>query len=85
MATRITPVATLPLEGRIAVVTGACLVLNYASNSARADSLAAELNSQYRGSTDPPRAVTAQADVSDPDAVQSLFDKADSSLNGRWQ
>ncbi|GJM84701.1 hypothetical protein PR202_ga00394 [Eleusine coracana subsp. coracana] len=80
--------ASLPLEGRVAIVTGgsrgigrevcshlaalgARVVVNYASNSAKADELVAELGS--RGL----RAVAVKADVSDPDAVRALFDHAE--------
>ncbi|XP_062205552.1 NADPH-dependent aldehyde reductase-like protein, chloroplastic [Phragmites australis] len=78
--------AQLPLDGRVALVTGgsrgigrevsshlaalgARVVVNYASNSARADELVAELTS--RGHS----AVAVRADVSDPDAVRALFDR----------
>lgn len=101
MEIQTTPVAaTLPLEGRIAVVTGASrgigrevsvhlaslgarLVLNYASNSARADNLAAELNSRYSGSMDTPRAVTVQGDVSDPNDVQAMFDRSEQAFGSQ--
>ncbi|KAL5198233.1 hypothetical protein ABZP36_001745 [Zizania latifolia] len=46
---------------------GASLVLGYASSSAEADALAAEL----------PRAVAVKADVSDETGVRSLFDAAE--------
>jgi 3-oxoacyl-[acyl-carrier protein] reductase len=78
----------LPLDGRVALVTGgsrgigrevsshlaalgARVVVNYASNPAKADELVAELAS--RGL----RAVAARTDVSDPDAVRALFDRAE--------
>nr|CAD1827597.1 unnamed protein product [Ananas comosus var. bracteatus] len=81
---------SMPLNGRVAVVTGASrgigreiavhlaalgarLVLNYASNSALADALAAELNEN----SPTLRAVAARGDVSHPDAARSLFDKAE--------
>ncbi|RLN41762.1 short-chain type dehydrogenase/reductase-like [Panicum miliaceum] len=80
--------APLPLDGRVALVTGgsrgigrevsshlaalgARVVVNYASNPAKADELVAELAS--RGL----RAVAVRADVSDPDAVRALFDRAE--------
>lgn len=83
--------ATLPLDGRTAIVTGASrgigraiavhlhslganLVINYASNSTQADLLASELNQL---SAPLRRAVTVQADVSDPDQVKRLFDSAE--------
>ncbi|PAN47066.1 hypothetical protein PAHAL_9G231400 [Panicum hallii] len=80
--------APLPLDGRVALVTGgsrgigrevsshlaalgARVVVNYASNPAKADELVAELAS--RGL----RVVAVRADVSDPDAVRALFDRAE--------
>jgi len=85
------PAAPLPLDGRVALVTGgssgigrevsshlaalgARVVINYASNSAKASAVAAELNS--RG-LDGVRAVACQADVSDPASVRALFDRAE--------
>ncbi|KAF6985680.1 hypothetical protein CFC21_003511 [Triticum aestivum] len=84
--------APLPLDGRVALVTGgsrgigrevsshlaalgARVLINYASESASAAALAAELNS--RGGGGGLRAVAAQADVSDPAAVRALFDRAE--------
>jgi len=78
----------LPLAGRVALVTGgsrgigrevsshlaalgARVVVNYASNSARDDELVAELASRGHG------AVAVRADVSDPDAVRRLFNRAE--------
>ncbi|EEC81585.1 hypothetical protein OsI_25050 [Oryza sativa Indica Group] len=49
---------------------GASLVLGYASSSAEADALAAEL----------PRAVAVKADVSDETGVRALFDAAESAF-----
>lgn len=86
--------APLPLEGRVAIVTGgsrgigraiashlgslgARLVVNYASSSAQADALAAELNSSGSDPSAPPRAIAVKADVSDPDQVKRLFDEAE--------
>jgi 3-oxoacyl-[acyl-carrier protein] reductase len=80
--------AALPLHGRVALVTGgsrgigrevsshlaalgARVVVNYASNPTKADELVAELAT--RGL----RAVAVKADVSDPDAVRALFDRAE--------
>ncbi|KAI3446388.1 hypothetical protein Pfo_003053 [Paulownia fortunei] len=82
-----------PLQDRVAIVTGASrgigraialhlaslgakLLINYTSNSAQADSVALQINS---GST--VRAVTLQADVSDPEQVKSIFDAAESAFN----
>ncbi|KAL6662311.1 hypothetical protein ACP70R_000170 [Stipagrostis hirtigluma subsp. patula] len=50
---------------------GASVVVNYASNSAKADELVAELASRGR------RVVAVRADVSDPDAVRALFDRTE--------
>ncbi|XP_073005282.1 NADPH-dependent aldehyde reductase-like protein, chloroplastic [Typha latifolia] len=55
---------------------GADLILGYASNSAQADLLAADLNS----SSSQTRAVPVKADVSDPAGVKALFDRAESSF-----
>ncbi|CAN6299216.1 unnamed protein product [Urochloa humidicola] len=77
----------LPLAGRVALVTGgsrgigrevsshlaalgARVVVNYASNSTKADELVAELASRGH------QAVAVRADVSDPDALRALFDRA---------
>lgn len=92
MATSSTAVPP-PLKDRVAIVTGssrgigraialhlaflgAKVVINYASNSVQADSVAAQINT---GSSI--RAVTSQADISDPVQVKSLFDAAESSFN----
>ncbi|GJM84703.1 hypothetical protein PR202_ga00396 [Eleusine coracana subsp. coracana] len=78
----------VPLDGRVALVTGgsrgigrevcshlaalgARVVVNYASNSAKADELVAELGSRGH------RAVAVKADVSDPADVRALFDRAE--------
>ncbi|KAK7396167.1 hypothetical protein VNO78_16978 [Psophocarpus tetragonolobus] len=85
-----TPSESLPLQDRVAIVTGssrgigreialhlaslgARIVVNYTSNSAPADSLVAQINANSAA----PRAVSVQADVSDPDQVKSLFDSAE--------
>lgn len=99
MAAAAAATATLPLAGRIAIVTGASrgigraiaahlaslgafLVLGYASNSAEAERLAKELNSSSPPDS-PPRAVAVRADVSDPAAVKSLFDAAESAFGSQ--
>lgn len=75
----------MALNGRVAIITGASrgigrqvaihlhslgakVVLNYASSSAQADQLAAHLNTN---------AIAVQANVSDPDQVKLLFDRAE--------
>lgn len=80
-----------PLDSRVAVVTGASrgigraiaihlhslgakLVINYASNSTQADLLASELNSSDHRYL---QAISVRADVSDPDQVKLLFDRAE--------
>lgn len=86
------PSASLPLDLRVAIVTGgsrgigraitvhlrslgAKVVINYASNSNQADLLASELNSAVNSSS--PVAIAVQADVSNPEQVKSLFDRAE--------
>ncbi|GFQ08860.1 short-chain type dehydrogenase/reductase [Phtheirospermum japonicum] len=89
----------LPLNGRVAIVTGASrgigravathlcsldakLVINYVSNSSLADLLASELNSEAAGDdTSSPVAIAVKADVSNPDDVKSLFDRAEWAYN----
>ncbi|KAJ8641710.1 hypothetical protein MRB53_018404 [Persea americana] len=85
-----------PLQGRVAIVTGASrgigrtvalhlaslganLVLNYATSSAQADLLAAEISS----SPSPSRAVAVQANVSVAAQVKSLFDQAESAFSAQ--
>ncbi|KAE8098366.1 hypothetical protein FH972_016435 [Carpinus fangiana] len=80
------------LDGRVAIVTGASrgigraiaihlhslgarVVLNYASSSTKADLLASELNASATLSH--PQAIAVRADVSDPDQVKLLFDRAE--------
>ncbi|KAH6781197.1 Rossmann-fold superfamily protein [Perilla frutescens var. hirtella] len=55
---------------------GARVVINYSSNSAQAESLAAQINT---GSD--VRAATFRADISAPEQVKSLFDAAESAFN----
>ncbi|KAE9465946.1 hypothetical protein C3L33_02151, partial [Rhododendron williamsianum] len=90
--TRGKPSASLPLDRRVAIVTGgsrgigraitvhlrslgAKVVINYASNSNQADLLASELNSAVNSSS--PVAIAVQADVSNPEQVKTLFDRAE--------
>ncbi|KAI3471509.1 hypothetical protein Pfo_028159 [Paulownia fortunei] len=90
---------SLPLNGRVAIVTGASrgigraiaihlrslgakLVINYASSSSQADLLASELNSNAADkSPSSPVAIAVKADVSNPDDVKSLFDRAEQEFN----
>lgn len=60
---------------------GANLIINYASNAAQAEAVAAEINSMSSSSSTPIRAITFQADISDPAQVKSLFDAAESAFN----
>uniref|UniRef100_A0A5B7CDR6 Putative short-chain dehydrogenase/reductase family protein n=1 Tax=Davidia involucrata TaxID=16924 RepID=A0A5B7CDR6_DAVIN len=87
--------SSLPLDGRVAIVTGASrgigraialhlrslgarLVINYASNSNQADLLASEINNNAANSSHShPMAIAIQADVSNPDQVKLLFDRAE--------
>ncbi|GAV72693.1 adh_short_C2 domain-containing protein [Cephalotus follicularis] len=88
------PLQSLPLEDRVAIVTGssrgigtdialhlarlgAKLVVNYTSNSAKAELVADEINSWYPA----PRAITVRADVSDPAQVRFLFDSSEQGFN----
>ncbi|KAI4296485.1 hypothetical protein L6164_036438 [Bauhinia variegata] len=57
---------------------GAKVVVNYTSNSAQAESVAAQINAS---SPDANRAITIGADVSDPTQVKSLFDEAERAFN----
>lgn len=64
---------------------GARLVVNYTSNSAQADLVVAQINQLHSNNSDaPPRAVAVavRADVSDPEQVKSLFDKAEEFFGG---
>lgn len=81
--------SSLPLAGRTAIVTGASrgigraiaahlsslgadVIIGYSSNLSHAEALASELTTS--------RAIPVKADVSDPAAVQSLFDTAESAF-----
>lgn len=90
---------TLPLSGRVAIVTGASrgigravaihlrslgakLVINYASSSSQADLLASELNANAPDNNpSSPVVIAVKADVSNPDDVKSLFDRAEQEFN----
>ncbi|KAK6124600.1 hypothetical protein DH2020_041655 [Rehmannia glutinosa] len=93
MAANTTSNIALPLNGRVAIVTGASrgigraiaihlrslgakIVINYASNSSQADLLASELNNSSS-----PVAIAVKADVSNPDDVKALFDRAEHEYN----
>lgn len=88
------PTPSHPLQGRVAIVTGASggigrevsihlaslgsrLVLVYATSAARADLVAAEINSASSFSDAGTRAITVQADVSDSASVRGVFDRAE--------
>ncbi|GLT64563.1 hypothetical protein SLA2020_370490 [Shorea laevis] len=90
--------SSLPLNGRVAIVTGASrgigraiathlhslgarVVVNYASSSSTADQLVSELNASAPPSH--PTAVAIKADVSDPDQVKQLFDKAEQEFGSK--
>ncbi|KAK4282138.1 hypothetical protein QN277_013550 [Acacia crassicarpa] len=59
---------------------GARVVVNYSSNSASAESVAAQINSSSPSGSNP-RAIVVKADVSDPTQVKSLFDEAEKAFN----
>lgn len=86
----------LPLNDRVAIVTGASrgigkaiathlrslgakIVINYTSSSTQADLVAAELNAAAGSTFDPthPQVISIKADVSDPEQVKALFDRAE--------
>ncbi|KAL5720576.1 3-oxoacyl-[acyl-carrier-protein] reductase [Ranunculus cassubicifolius] len=96
MAETTPPSTDLPLQDRIAIVTGAsrgigrAISLHLASLGAKlilnysSNSSAANLlASQINSSSSPnnPRAIAIQADVSDPNQVKSLFDSAEKAFN----
>ncbi|PIN20431.1 hypothetical protein CDL12_06901 [Handroanthus impetiginosus] len=60
---------------------GAKLVINYASSSCQADLLVSELNSTAADGNPSPVAIAVKADVSSPDGVKSLFDRAEQEFN----
>ncbi|KAL4591794.1 hypothetical protein LXL04_004765 [Taraxacum kok-saghyz] len=55
---------------------GAKLVVNYSSNSSKADQVVSEINSKSQCQS--PQAVSVKANVSDPIQVKALFDAAES-------
>lgn len=86
----------LPLKNRTAIVTGgsrgigraialhlaslgANLVIAYASNSTAASLVVSSISSSSSSGSS---AVAVQANVSDPDAVKSMFDAAESAFGG---
>ncbi|KAJ7976365.1 Short-chain type dehydrogenase/reductase [Quillaja saponaria] len=86
-----------PLQDRVAIVTGssrgigraialhlaalgARVVVNYISNSSQAELVATQINSIHPNITSP-RAITVQADVSEPTQIKSLFDVAEQTFN----
>lgn len=63
---------------------GARIVVNYVSSSAKADRVAAEINSSSAtGSGSGLRAIAWRADVSDPEQVKSLFDTAEQTFGAQ--
>ncbi|KAK9072692.1 hypothetical protein SSX86_009127 [Deinandra increscens subsp. villosa] len=60
---------------------GANLVVNYNSSSIQSDLVVALINSRSASQSQPPRAISVKADVSDPVQVKSLFDAAESAFN----
>ncbi|KAG8371807.1 hypothetical protein BUALT_Bualt12G0001600 [Buddleja alternifolia] len=63
---------------------GAKLVINYASSSTQADLLASDLNSNAADAVQHPSspiAIAVNADVSNPDDVKALFDRAQQEFN----
>uniref|UniRef100_A0A8I7B4M1 Uncharacterized protein n=2 Tax=Hordeum vulgare subsp. vulgare TaxID=112509 RepID=A0A8I7B4M1_HORVV len=83
------PAATLPLAGRVAIVTGASRGIGHAI-AIHLSSLGASLVLGYASSSQQadalaaelPRAVAVKADVSDEAGVRSLFDAAESAFGG---
>ncbi|KAK0601621.1 hypothetical protein LWI29_025880 [Acer saccharum] len=76
--------SSLPLEGRVAIVTGASGGIGKAIAShlqslgarvAKADLLVSEINTS--GTSPQPQAIAVRADISDPDQVKLLFDKTE--------
>ncbi|XP_059647311.1 NADPH-dependent aldehyde reductase-like protein, chloroplastic [Cornus florida] len=85
---------SLPLQDRVAIVTGSsrgigrAIALHLASLGAKlvinytSNSAQADLvASEINSTTDAPRAVAVKADISDPAQVKSLFDAAESAFN----
>lgn len=63
-------------------ILGARVVINYVSNSAPAETLAAQINSSTAlSSLSTPRALAVRSDVSDPAQVKALFDAAEAAFN----
>lgn len=60
---------------------GARIVVNYASNSNRADSVVTQINTSSSYTATAPQAISVKADVSDPVQVKSLFDSAESAFD----
>ncbi|CAL5334493.1 unnamed protein product [Camellia sinensis] len=94
-----TGAVNLPLQDRVAIVTGgsrgigqaialhlaslgAKIVINYSSNSSQAELVASQINSNS-STSGCRRAITVQADVSDPAQVKSLFEAAESTFNSQ--
>lgn len=90
------PSSSLPLKGRVAIVTGAsrgigrAIAVHLHSLGAKvvinyaSNSLQADLlASELNTSSVPPSAVAIKADISDPDQVKLLFDKTEQEFNSK--
>ncbi|CAL5193621.1 unnamed protein product [Lathyrus oleraceus] len=86
--------ASLPLQDRVAIVTGSSrgigreIALHLASLGARLvinytsnANQADSVAAEINNNQTTPRAITVRADVSDPDGVKSLFDSAEKTFN----
>ncbi|XP_074307063.1 NADPH-dependent aldehyde reductase-like protein, chloroplastic [Silene latifolia] len=90
------PSTAFPLRDRVAIVTGGSrgigkaialhlaslgtkIVVNYSSNTTQAEDVVSEINSLGNDS----RGIAFQADVSDPDQVEALFNAAEEAFNAK--